>query len=132
MAHDIIITTPDKSLAGLNKYYGTGNINKELPFQGAGKITLISGLKNVHGTGVDFTTGLSVGDQIRCGNQIRTVAKIVSSQELLVETEWDSDAGNQDYIICPRNGLDHVSNFSSAFCGQFFILCFKFVKTCLC
>ncbi|HEX3043484.1 MAG TPA: neuraminidase-like domain-containing protein [Bacillota bacterium] len=88
-----------------------GGITKAIPYPGPGKITFVNGLKNVHGIEVDFKAVLSVGDQIQCGNNIRTVAKIVSSQELLVEAEWPADASSQGYIISPQDGLNHIGKF---------------------
>ena len=68
-----IVTTPDSSEQSLSRYYGFNDISKHLPYQGAGKISFTSGKRLVQSDNTGFRRQFAKGDQIKCGDEIRTV-----------------------------------------------------------
>ncbi|MBF0620596.1 MAG: RHS repeat-associated core domain-containing protein [Magnetococcales bacterium] len=83
-------------------------------FQGSGTVTVVSGLTAVDATGVNFKDEMKIGDQIKCGNEIRTVRFISSDgDQLVIDKAWGIDAKNSSYTIIPTfNGLGGITFLS--------------------
>ena len=104
---------------------------------GSGKITFVQDLPNVHGANTRFKSQLNVGDRIMCACETRTVLKVTSDQDMLVDKPWNVDAANSNYKIIPQDkdtvrfqpfkgsglitiaeGIQNVQGFSTQFENQ--------------
>ncbi len=98
----VFTVMPQRSLKKIPAY---------LPHSGTGTLEFSIGSSLVMGTNTKFTTELSIGDQIRCAKNIRTVMTISSDTELTVSSNWEIITGGASFEILPVQGLDIVDNF---------------------
>ncbi|MEO7177595.1 MAG: hypothetical protein ABIW83_02015, partial [Allosphingosinicella sp.] len=75
------------------------------PFQGAGKVSFVTGLNLISGDAQSkFSEQVSVGDQVSANGETRVVLAVIPSPtmpQLLVDLAWGSTGSNVDYTIIP-------------------------------
>ncbi len=89
----------------------TREISTYLPHTGTGTLTFNTDSPNITGTGTQFLSELSPGDQIEAANRVRTIVEIVSDTEAVVSADWDLFTADASFEILPVDGLDVVNNF---------------------
>jgi hypothetical protein len=97
-----MLTTTAGTPTEVAKMWGYQDLTDVLPpfGDGAGLITIANGSTAVAGNSdTRFDTQLSAGDQIWCGDQIRSVASIAGPASLTVDRLWDAGLPNASYRI---------------------------------
>jgi hypothetical protein len=94
-------TTPAAGDADVARLWGYSDLGTVLPAftAGTGLISFDADSISVRGKDTRFDTELTVGDQLWCGEEIRTVAAIAGPDSLTVEAKWVEPATDAAYRI---------------------------------
>lgn len=77
------------------------NVARGLP--GSGRISFVSGLKNVQGYNTQFERQIKVGDSIYCNGEIRVVDFIIPGEQIIVNANWTTNATKAEFKVIPKS-----------------------------
>lgn len=116
----ITTSTTPAQVAAQWGYHDLGGVLP--PFTpGTGLITVAKGRTSVEGSETSFDSELTVGDQIWCGAQIRTVAAIAGATSLTVDRAWEVSISQASYQIArwrPGTGTITIHDDSTRVTGS--------------
>lgn len=96
-----LVMTPAATSAALSRAYGYDDIVGHVyAFQaGAGELSFSAGSTTVTGVGTSFGATVTVGDQLLCNQEIRTVSAIAGPTALTVSAPWGAAASGATYQV---------------------------------
>lgn len=110
-ANELVVTNPweHQTTSANFKIFTCDDSNRIEAFEGKGLIVITKDLMLVSGINTNFLDEVSIGDEIKCGNESHQVAKIVDNTNLLVTSAWTSSYDHQKYLVIPKlNGDEQI------------------------
>lgn len=110
-ANELVVTNPweHQTTSANFKIFTYDDSNRIESFEGKGVIVVTKDVMLVSGINTNFLDEVTIGDEIKCGNESHQVAKIVDNTNLLVTSIWTSSFDHQKYSIIPKlNGDEQI------------------------